>query len=371
MTIEFSGLSRQRACVDREIQSAISRVMEHGRYIMGPEVLELEDAFRDFVSSRYAITCANGTDALTLALLAWDVGPGDAVFVPDFTYVASAASPALLGATPIFVDTKENEFGIDAESLATAISDASAMGLRPSVVVPVDLFGIPTDIGAVKEVVERHGVRILVDGAQSFGAGSGSLAFGKLGDVTTTSFFPNKPLGCYGDGGAIFTNDRVVAEKIMSLRQHGRGTTKYNSEYRGFNSRLDTLQAAILMVKLKVFQAEITQRQNLADLYRRQITNKSVLPKVDKASNPVWAQFTIRTSKRDILRDKLRKAGIPTEIYYPVRLSDQNGFKDFPVVSSGTPNALRHTKLVVSLPLHPYLSEKEIKYITDEVNKYV
>ena len=266
--LQFIDLAAQQGKIRGKIDAAIAGVLDHGQYIMGPEVKQFENDLKVFTGAAYALTCANGTDALTLVMMAWGIRPGDAVFVPSFTYVASAETPAQLGATPFFVDVLEGSFNIDPTSFAQAIDEAKKQGLRPAVVIPVDLFGQPADIDAITDIAGPAGIKVLVDGAQSFGASSRGRRVGTMGDATTTSFFPAKPLGCYGDGGAVFTNDDALADIINSIRLHGKGSEKYDNVRIGVNSRLDTIQAAILIEKLKIFPDELSARDKVAAAYQ-------------------------------------------------------------------------------------------------------
>ena len=364
--INFIDLKAQQSLIRREIDAAIASVLDHGQYIMGPEVSQLEQNLRAFTGSKHALTCANGTDALTLVMMAWNVGPGDAVFVPSFTYVATAETPAQLGATPFFVDVLEDTFNIDPLSFAQAIDEAKAGGLRPAVVIPVDLFGQPADVDSIANIAQACGIKVLVDGAQSFGASSHGRRVGTMGDATTTSFFPAKPLGCYGDGGAVFTNDDKLAEIINSIRLHGKGTEKYDNVRIGLNSRLDTIQAAILIEKLKIFPDELLARDRLATAYTDTLTDNVTTPTVVKGMTSTWAQYTLRVNDRRSLQADLTAAGIPSVVYYPKSLTQQAGYCNFPVVSSGVPVSNDLPSQVISLPMHPYLNN--VDEICDTVN---
>ena len=357
--VKFIDLKAQQSLIRKEIDAAIASVLDHGQYIMGPEVSQFEQSLRAFTGSKHALTCANGTDALTLVMMAWNVGPGDAVFVPSFTYVATAETPAQLGATPFFVDVLEDTFNIDPVSFAQAIDEAKAGGLRPAVVIPVDLFGQPADADSIANIAQPHGIKVLVDGAQSFGASSHGRRVGTMGDATTTSFFPAKPLGCYGDGGAVFTNDDKLAEIINSIRLHGKGTEKYDNVRIGLNSRLDTIQAAILIEKLKIFPDELLARDSLATAYNDNLTNNVTTPTVVKGLTSAWAQYTIRVNDRPSLEASLTAAGIPSVVYYPKSLTQQAGYCNFPEVSSGVPVSNDLPSQVISLPMHPYLNNIE------------
>lgn len=366
---KFIDLEAQQKLIRPQLNAAIKKVLDHGQYIMGPEVKEFEDQLLEFTGTKHALTCANGTDALTLVLMAWGIGPGDAVFVPSFTYVATAEAPAQLGATPFFVDVSENSFNIDAHSFKRAITESRVLGLKPTAVIAVDLFGQPADVDAIAEVARSESIKVLVDGAQSFGASSNGRPVGSMGDATTTSFFPAKPLGCYGDGGAIFTNNSDLAEAINSIRLHGRGSQKYDNVRVGLNSRLDTIQAAILLEKLKIFPAELELRRGVADRYRNGIQKKSLLPLGDGSLQSAWAQFTLKLENRDFIQAELTRNNIPSVIYYPIPLTEQAGYTKFPVVSSGARSSSALSKKVLSLPMHPYLNEHQQNEIISQINR--
>jgi dTDP-4-amino-4,6-dideoxygalactose transaminase len=368
---QFIDLAAQQKLIRPELEAAILKVLDHGQYIMGPEVNELETSLREFTGAKHALTCANGTDALTLVLMAWGIGPGDAVFVPSFTYVASAEAPAQLGATPFFVDVCENNFNIDPQSFKQAVIDSRKLGLRPAVVIPVDLFGQPADVDAITEIAHADGIKVLVDGAQSFGATSKGRHVGTMGDATTTSFFPAKPLGCYGDGGAIFTNNDEAAHLLNSARLHGKGTEKYDNVRVGLNSRLDTIQAAILLEKLKIFPTELKSRDKLAEAYMEYLYHPSCTgPMLESNKTSAWAQFTVKTPFRDDFRAGLASMNIPTAIYYPKPLHLQAGYKHFPVVSTGVINSQNLSDTVFSLPMHPYINDvaEHVKNIASVFN---
>ena len=355
---QFIDLAAQQEQIRSQLDEAIKKVLDHGQYIMGPEVQEFERQLCKFTGVKHALTCANGTDALSLVLMAWGIGPGDAIFVPSFTYVATAEAPAQLGATPFFVDVCEETFNIDPQSFKQAIIDCRRIGLRPCTVIPVDLFGRPADIDIISAIAREEGIKVLVDGAQSFGAESKGRKVGLMGDATTTSFFPAKPLGCYGDGGAIFTSSDKDIEIINSIRLHGKGSEKYDNVRIGLNSRLDTIQAAILLEKIKIFPGELELRAHYASLYQKRLKNFIKTPQIDKNIKSAWAQFTIVVEKRDDLQIHLKQLGIPSVVYYPIPLSKQKGYRNFPLVSSGTQVSEKLSKRVLSLPMHPYMTEE-------------
>jgi dTDP-4-amino-4,6-dideoxygalactose transaminase len=357
--VQFIDLKAQQSRIRTKIDAAIGAVLDHGQYIMGPEVKQFEHDLKAFTGVAHALTCANGTDALTLVMMAWGVGPGDAVFVPSFTYVASAETPAQLGATPVFVDVLEDSFNMNPASFAQAIDEARETGLTPKLVIPVDLFGQPADIDSITEIAHAERVKVLVDGAQSFGASSQGRRVGTMGDATTTSFFPAKPLGCYGDGGAVFTQDDELADLINSIRLHGKGTEKYDNVRIGVNSRLDTIQAAILIEKLKIFPEELELRNQVAAIYADGLSAHFKTPHIGKGMSSAWAQYTLIVEDRSSLQARLKEAGIPSVIYYPKSLTQQSGYMDFPIVSGGVPVSDDLPSKVLSLPMHPYLSKED------------
>ncbi len=366
---KFIDLVAQQERIRSSLDEAIKRVLDHGQYVMGPEVRELEADLKAFTGSKYALTCANGTDALTLALMAWNVGPGDAVFVPAFTYVASAEAPAQLGATPFFVDVNEHDFNLNIDSLKQAIIDAKKLNLRPSVIIAVDLFGYPSDFDLIKKISLDESIKLLIDGAQSFGGEYKNKRVGSMGDITTTSFFPAKPLGCYGDGGAIFTDDDELAARLDSIRLHGKGDQKYDNIRIGLNSRLDTLQAAILIEKLKIFPEELELREKVSNTYSMKLENLNYLkvPKLQHHVKSAWAQYTLIVQNRAEVMNRLQLKDIPSVIYYPKTLDIQDGYKKFPSVSSGLNVSHHLMDSVMSLPMHPYLSEEKIEEITQAI----
>ena len=357
--IKFIDLDAQRARIGPRIEAAIAGVLAHGQYILGPEVARLETALAAFTGSRHAITCANGTDALALALMAKGIGPGDAVLVPTFTFVASAEAVAWMGAVPVFCDVLEDTFNLDPDRLEAGLEAARRHGLRPRAVIAVDLFGQPADYARIEAFCADHDLWLLADAAQSFGASHRGRRTGSIGTLAATSFFPAKPLGCYGDGGALFTDDDGLAREIRSLRVHGQGKDKYDNVRIGMNGRLDTLQAAILLEKLAVFEDEIRRRQQIADAYARGLAGLVRVPRVSDGMTSVWAQYTIQVERsvRDPLAAALRTAGIPTAIYYPIPLHQQTAYRRFPQAEAGLPVAERLAGRVLSLPMHPYLNE--------------
>lgn len=358
MSIPFIDLQAQRRRLGKRIDDAILKVVDHGAYILGPEVQQLEAKLAEFCGAKHCISCANGTDALALVLMAWGIKPGDAVYVPAFTFVATAEAVAWFGATPVFVDVLEDSFNMDPDSLETAIEAAAGMNLTPKAVIPVDLFGQPADYRRLLPIAERHGLKVLADTAQGFGATLDGQRTGTFGDATATSFFPAKPLSCYGDGGAVFTDDDALAEDLHSLRVHGQGSDKYDNVRIGMNGRMDTIQAAILIEKLDIFPDEIAARQRVADYYSSNLDSRQLPPALMEGATSVWAQYTIRLEGRAAVQEACRSAGIPTAIYYPIPLSRQTGYRHFPTVPTGIPVSDALADRVLSLPMHPYLDQE-------------
>ena len=358
MSIPFIDLQAQRRRLGKRIDDAILKVVDHGAYILGPEVQQLEAKLAEFCGAKHCISCANGTDALALVLMAWGIKPGDAVYVPAFTFVATAEVVAWFGATPVFVDVLEDSFNMDPDSLETAIEAAAGMNLTPKAVIPVDLFGQPADYRRLLPIAERHGLKVLADTAQGFGATLDGQRTGTFGDATATSFFPAKPLSCYGDGGAVFTDDDALAEDLHSLRVHGQGSDKYDNVRIGMNGRMDTIQAAILIEKLDIFPDEIAARQRVADYYSSNLDSRQLPPVLMEGATSVWAQYTIQLEGRAAVQDACRSAGIPTAIYYPIPLSRQTGYRHFPTVPTGIPVSDALADRVLSLPMHPYLDQE-------------
>jgi UDP-2-acetamido-2-deoxy-ribo-hexuluronate aminotransferase len=355
-SIPFIDLQAQRRRLGESLNKAILAAVEGGQWIMGPQVAAFEEQLAQFAGVKHAIACANGTDALQIVLMAWGIGPGDAVFVPAFTFAASAEVVSLVGASPVFVDVLEDTYNIDPASLEAAIALVKREGkLKARAVMPVDLFGQPADYRAVEPIAKREGLKMLCDTAQAYGATYYGRVTGSIGDAAATSFFPAKPLGCYGDGGASFTNDDATADLLKSIRNHGQGVDRYENVRIGMNSRLDTIQAAILIEKLKVFRDEIDLRENVARRYNAELgkSNRIRVPCVIDGAQSTWAQYTIQVPDRDKLQADLKAQGIPTAVYYPIPLPEQKGYAKYP--SAPTPVSARIGKKVVSLPMHPYL----------------
>ena len=358
--ISFIDFAAQQARIKPRLDARIQAVLAHGEFIMGPEVQELERELAKFCGAAYALGCANGTDALQLALMALGTGPGDAVFCPTFTFASTAEVVPPTGATPVMVDVCAGSFNMDPASLKRAIAHARSLGLRPAGVIPVDLFGLPADYDDIEAIAAESGMWIIADSAQGFGASYKGRVTGSIGTLATTSFFPAKPLGCYGDGGAVFTNDAELAALIESLRVHGKGSHKYDNERIGLNSRLDTLQAAILLEKLAIYADEIEARQRVANRYAEGIGDAVITPSVPDGCTSVWAQYTVRTRAgqvREAIMAHLKEAGVPTAVYYPRPLHQQTAYREFPSDPVGLPIAEALSQQVFSLPMHPYLDE--------------
>ena len=368
--MEFRDLKKQYSVLQKEINGAIQDVSSAGAFIMGPQVRELEQQLAEYVGVKHCLSCANGTDALTLALKAWGIGPGDAVFVPDFTFFSSAEVVSLEGATPVFVDVCEDTFNIDPEDLELAIKQTLEEGkLAPKVIVAVDLFGLPADYARIRQIADKYGLLILEDGAQGFGGSYDGRRACSFGDIATTSFFPAKPLGCYGDGGAVFTDNDEWAALIASYRVHGKGSDKYDNVRIGLNSRLDTIQAAILQVKLKAFKDYELDAVNVAtERYTTLLRDTVATPVIPEGYHSSWAQYTIKlkdAAERDMLQASLKAAGIPAMIYYRTPMHMQTAFAGLD--NRPFPAATSLCSRVLSLPMHPYLTEEDIIHVCDAI----
>ncbi|HMJ44945.1 MAG TPA: DegT/DnrJ/EryC1/StrS family aminotransferase [Pseudolabrys sp.] len=369
--LPFIDLAAQRRRLGPAVDSAIARVLNHGQFILGPEVRTFEAELAAFCGAKHAVSCASGTDALVLALRARGIGPGDAVICPSFTFCATAEVAALVGATPVFVDVDETTFNIDPKGIAGAIEVAKGLGLKPKAVIPVDLFGLAADHAAVAVAAEAEGLFILDDAAQGFGATFNNRRLGSFGHATATSFFPAKPLGCYGDGGAVMTDDTDMADIMRSLRMHGHGSDRYDNVRIGLASRLDTIQAAILIEKLKIFPDEIEARDRVARRYTDGLAGLAITPTVPAGVTSVWAQYTLRVAggRRDVLAASLKAEGIPTAIYYPIPLHLQQAYKHYPVGKGGVAVSARLAAEVISLPMHAYLDAPTQDRIIDSVRR--
>jgi dTDP-4-amino-4,6-dideoxygalactose transaminase len=358
--VPFIDIGAQRRRLGKSIDEAVGRVLAHCQFINGPEVTQLEAELSAYCGAKHVVTCASGTDALLMVLMAKNVGRGDAVLCPSFTFCATGEAVALTGATPVFVDVDEATFNMDPKSLKRGIATAKKLGLKPRAVIPVDLFGQSADHDAIAAIAEAEGMFVLDDAAQAFGASYKGRRLGTSGLATATSFFPAKPLGCFGDGGAIFTDDAELAATLRSIRVHGQGTDKYDNVRLGLTGRLDTMQAAILIEKLKIFDDEVAARNQVAERYARGLGNVVTVPRLASGCTSVWAQYTIRLPKgtdRDGFAADLKAQGIPTAIYYPKSMHQQTAYRDFPVADGGLPASEQLSDDVISLPMHAYIDE--------------
>ncbi len=369
--VPFIDLAAQQARLGARIQNAMARVLAHGQYILGPEIAELEKQLATFCGVKHALTCASGTDALALVLAAKGLKPGDAVLCPAFTFCATAEVVAWFGATPVFVDSNPDTFNMDITSLKAGIVTAKKHGLRPVAIIPVDLFGLLADYDAILPIAAENDLFVLSDAAQSFGAEWKGKRAGRFGLATATSFFPAKPLGCYGDGGAVMTDDADLLAVMKSLRVHGQGSDKYDNVRIGMAARMDTLQAAILLEKLAIFEEEVATRQAVAQRYSEGLKACSKTPLVPEGACSVWAQYTIRVDaeRRSQMMERLKSKGIPTMIYYPIPLHRQTAYKHYPSAGNGLPTVERLVREVLSLPMHPYLSPQTQDLIIEEVGR--
>lgn len=366
MSIAFIDLAAQQRRIRDKLDARIASVLDAGNYIMGPEVREFEQKLAAFCGAKFALGCANGTDSLQLALMALGAKAGDAVFCPSFTFASTAEIVPMTGATPVFVDVRADTFNMDVESLKRAIVHARELGLRPAGVIPVDLFGLPADYDAIEPIARENGMWVVADSAQGFGASYKGRITGSIGDIATTSFFPAKPLGCYGDGGAIFTANEELRALMESYRVHGKGTHKYDNERIGLNSRLDTLQAGILLEKLAIYADELEARDRVAKAYSAALGDYLDVPTVPEGLTSVWAQYTLNTrpgQSRDAIMAALKEQGIPTAVYYPRPLHQQTAYAPFPGDPQGLPVSEKLSQSVFSLPMHPYLEADQPKVI--------
>lgn len=376
MKMQFRDLKKQYDVLKNEIDAGISEVIENTSFISGKQVEQLEKELAEYVGVKHCVTCGNGTDALSMALMAWNLKEGECAFVPDFTFFASGETVSFEGATPIFVDVDERTYNMDPVKLEEAIQRVLKEGkLIPRVIVAVDLFGLPADYHAIRPIAEKYGLKILEDGAQGFGGEIGGKRACSFGDIATTSFFPAKPLGCYGDGGAIFTNDDEVDAYLRSIRVHGKGSFKYDNIRIGWNSRLDTIQAAILLPKLHAFiEYERDAVNKVADKYTERLKDLVVTPCFGEEYISSWAQYCIQLrdeNERDSLQAYLKEQGIPTMVYYPKPMHKQEAFSDMQF-DEGDFQVTNHLcQVVLELPMHPYMEEEEIKTVTDHILKFL
>ena len=369
--VAFIDLAAQRARICDRIDAAVGKVLQSCRFINGPEVTELEEKLAAFAGAKFAVSCSSGTDALALILMAWGVKPGDAVFCPSFTFCATAEVVPYLGATPVFVDVLPGTFNMDPDSLDAAVAVALEQGLDPRVVIPVDLFGQPADYDAILPLAEKYGMKVLCDTAQGFGGTWNNKRTGSIGDATATSFFPAKPLGAYGDGGAIFTDNAELVQLLKSLREHGQGVDKYQNVRIGMTARLDTIQAAVLLEKLAIFEDEIAARDRIAMRYNALLRDVAEVPVVDPRANSVWAQYTLRLQPgvRDGVAEALKAEGIPTAVYYRLPMHLQPAYRHYPAAGAILPVCEALAEEVISLPMHPYLDEPTQDRIVDAVRR--
>ncbi len=358
--MQFVDLKTQYNRIKETVDNNIQKVIEHGKFIMGPEVSTLEQKLADFCGAKFAITCGNGTDALQLAMMALDIKPGDEIITTPFTFIATVETIALLGAKPVMVDICEKTYNIDANKIEAAITD------KTKAIIPVSLYGQPADFNTINEIANKHNLTVIEDGAQSFGATYHGKRSCNLSTLATTSFFPSKPLGCYGDGGACFTSDETLANKISQIRVHGQDK-RYNHPLIGVNSRFDTLQAGIVLAKLDIFEDEITKRQSVANAYSELFQDKVITPFIIPENTSVYAQYTIQVENRDHVIEGLKGKNIPTAVHYPIPLHLQPGFAYLGLREGEFPISEKVAKCVMSLPMHPYLELDEIRFITDSV----
>jgi len=370
--MQFIDLQAQYQLLKTKIDARIHGVLDHGQYIMGPEVQELEEQLASYVGVKHAITCANGTDALQLALMALGIGVGDVVLTTTFTFFATAEVISLVGATPIFVDVDEGTFNIDPEKLEGAIKDFKPKrGKQLKAVIAVDLFGLPADYSRIESICKRYDLKLIEDAAQGFGGKINNQRAGSFGDIATTSFFPAKPLGCYGDGGAVFTDDDELAVLIKSLRVHGKGADKYDNVCIGMNSRLDTMQAAILLEKLAVFENEVILRNNVAVKYTSALKGSFLVPHIPVGYRSAWAQYTLVDTYRSKRINMLKKHGVPSAIYYGKCMHQQEAFRRIPYKDASVSTASKLSSQVFSLPMHPYLNDESIEVVVSSLLKSI
>ena len=371
--MQFIDLKTQQNLIREKIDQRIKKVLDHGQYIMGPEIDELEEKLSNYIGVKHCISCSSGTDALLIPLVAMGIGPGDAVITTPFTYIATVEVIAILGATPIFCDIYDRTFNINPAGLEEAYNDALSKNLNPKVIIPVDLFGLPARYRLIEEFANEKNLLILEDAAQGFGGKIGDKLAGSFGDVAGTSFFPAKPLGCYGDGGAIFTNNDELAEKMKSIRVHGGGKDKYENDRIGINGRLDSIQAAILLEKIEIFDDELKKREKVAEYYTQNIHKMFITPLVPSKYLSSWAQYSILipgTLDRGKVIDNLSREGIPSMVYYKIPVHLQEGYKKYGFSKGDMQISEDISDRILSLPMHPYLNKDEQNHIINSLNKY-
>jgi UDP-2-acetamido-2-deoxy-ribo-hexuluronate aminotransferase len=369
-TIPFIDLKTQYASIKDKVEAGIKRVLEHGQYIMGPEVAECERRLAQIAGSKHCLTVSSGTDALVAPLMALGIGPGDAVFLPTFTFTATAEVVVLVGARPVYVDVHPRLFNIDVNHLAKQVAAVKKEGThKPRAVIAVDLFGLPADYPALNKLCDAEGLTLIDDAAQSYGGTLNNKRVGSLAPITATSFFPAKPLGCYGDGGAIFLDDDALAAKLVSIRVHGQGRSKYEVERVGLNARFDTIQAAVILAKLDVFESELERRQEIAANYDKALGRAVETPEIPAGYRSAWAQYSILSDKRDALAATLKEQGVPTAIYYPIPMHLQAAYREYGEGEGSCPVSEKLAKRVLSLPMHPYLDDATIERIAGIVRR--
>jgi UDP-2-acetamido-2-deoxy-ribo-hexuluronate aminotransferase len=363
MDIDFANLNLQYQKYKADIDANIQAVLNKSNYIMGEEIRELERALEAFTGAKHAITCSSGTDALLLAMMAMDIQPDDEIITTPFTFIATAETIALMKAKPVFVDIESDTFNIDSELIEAAITN------KTKAIIPVSLYGQPADIDAIQAIADKHNLKVIIDGAQSFGSTYNDKMDSNLGDISITSFFPAKPLGCYGDGGAVFTNNNKYSEKIKMMRLHGQNR-RYHHKYIGMGGRLDTIQAAILLAKLPYYTQELLARQQVAQYYTSVLSDSSLKTPVIKSSrSSVWAQYTVRANNRDALQVKLKNNGIPTAVHYPIPLHLQECFQYLNYKQGDFPMSEKSSNEVMSLPINSFLTTSQINYITSKIQE--
>lgn len=366
--MQFIDLGAQRERLGGRISAAVEKVIAEGRYILGPEVTEFEKKMADYIGVKHVVACANGTDALLIPLMAYGIGPGDAVFCPSFTFAATGEVVALAGAEPVFIDIDPDTYNIVPAQLEAAIAEVKKEGrLNAKAIIPVDLFGLAADYAAIGEIAEREGLVVIEDAAQAIGGAQGGVKCGAFGNVGSTSFYPAKPLGCYGDGGAMFTNDGDLAEILRSVAFHGKGSSQYDNVRIGLNSRLDTIQAAILLEKLSILEEEMEMRQVVARRYSDGLGNLVKVPVISEGNRSAWAQYAIETEHRDAVRTALKENGIPTMIYYEKPLHQQKAYSRYKCASGGLPVSETLPDRILCLPMHPYLKRDDQERIIDVI----
>ena len=371
--MQFIDLIAQQNLIREKINLRVKKVLDHGQYVMGPEIDELEEKLADYVNTKHCISCSSGTDALLIPLMAMEIGPGDAVITTPFTYIATVEVIALLGATPIFCDIYDTTFNINPSYLEQAYNDALSKNLKPKAIIPVDLFGLPARYRLIKQFANEKNLLILEDAAQGFGGRIGDKLAGSFGDVAGTSFFPAKPLGCYGDGGAIFTDNDELAEKMKSIRVHGGGKDKYENDRIGINGRLDSIQAAVLLEKIEIFDSELSKREKVSEYYTQNIHKMFTSPLIPNKYFSSWAQYSILIPDiidRKKVIDDFSRQGIPSMVYYKIPVHLQKGYKKYGYSEGDMNIAENISNRILSLPMHPYLNKEDQNQIISALNKY-